>query len=103
LGKERKLLPVKVKECKLHGLKKAIIYIDLTGLSEEAAKERLIKGVKSGERPKKKTPFPGTIAKTQTRQPKFPGSLPEIWNLPFSRNHKFHWPRADPRGTQCCP
>ena len=47
LGKEGKLLQVKVKDCQLDGLKKAIIYIDLTGLGEEAARERLIKGVVS--------------------------------------------------------
>jgi TIR domain len=43
LGKEGKLIPVKVRDCDLDGLRKAVIYIDLTGLDEEAAKAELIK------------------------------------------------------------
>jgi predicted phosphodiesterase len=79
LGNEGKLVPVKVKDCELDGLKKAIIYIDLTRLSEEAAKEELIKGVNRSDRvkPKKEPPFPGTLAKTSIKKPKFPGSLHE--------------------------
>jgi hypothetical protein len=41
-GEERKLLPLRVRECKPVGLLKALGYIDLVDLDEEAAKNRLL-------------------------------------------------------------
>jgi len=91
LGNEGKLVPVKVRDCELDGLRKAIINIVLTRLDDNAAKEELIKGVKRIGRvkPGKEPSFPGTFAKTLTIKPRFPGSIPEIWNLTFSRNLNF--------------
>ena len=90
LGNEGKIVPVKVRDCELDGLQKAIIYIDLTRLGEEAARVVLLKGVNRRRvKPEKEPLFPSTHAKTLTKQPKFPGSLPEIWNLPRSQNHNF--------------
>lgn len=89
LGKEGKLIPVKVRDCELEGLRKAVIYIDLTGLGEDAARDELIKGIKRDRaKPEREPSFPGAPAKASAK-PKFPGSLPEIWNLPFSRNRNF--------------
>jgi len=90
LGNEGKIVPVKVRDCELDGLQKAIIYIDLTRLGEEAARVVLLKGVNRRRvKPEKEPLFPSTHAKTLTKQPKFPGSLPEIWNIPRSQNHNF--------------
>ena len=40
-----KLLPVRVRECELKGLLGAVVYIDLVGLDEPAAKKALVAGV----------------------------------------------------------
>jgi len=46
-GGERMLLPVRVRECELKGLLGQIIYIDLVGRKEDAARDELVKGVSS--------------------------------------------------------
>ncbi len=71
-GAKRRLIPVRVRECKPTGLLAPIAYIDLVGLDEPAAKAELLAGVKSGRaKPSAAPPFPG---KGQGREPKFPGS-----------------------------
>jgi hypothetical protein len=45
-GKEGKLLPIRVRKCELNGLLKSLSYIDLAGLNEEAAKKKLLIGIK---------------------------------------------------------
>jgi hypothetical protein len=70
-GAKRRLIPVRVRECKPTGLLAPIVYIDLVGLDEPAAKAALLAGVKRGRaKPSTVPPFPG---KGQGRQPKFPG------------------------------
>jgi formylglycine-generating enzyme required for sulfatase activity len=46
-GRERRVLPVRVRECKPEGLLRTIIYIDLVGLDEASAKAKLLEGVKA--------------------------------------------------------
>jgi tetratricopeptide (TPR) repeat protein len=90
LSKRGKLLPVKVRECELKGLRKPIVYIDLIGLDEEAAAEALIEGVSlERAKPAKEPAFPGRLQITPQDKPKFPGSLPEVNNLPLFRNPNF--------------
>jgi hypothetical protein len=57
----RSLVPVRARECKTDGLLKPIVYIDLVGLDEDAARSALLDGVK-GERlkPAVKPSFPGS-------------------------------------------
>lgn len=52
-GETSALIPVRIKEFELGGLLAAIVYIDLVGLDENAAKEALLEGVKH-VRPKRK-------------------------------------------------
>lgn len=62
LGKKGTLLPVHVRECKkqLKGLLGPIAYIDLAGLNEAAARQKLLDGVQEQpERPTTPPPFPG--------------------------------------------
>ena len=47
-GQLKKLLPVRVADCNPDGLLKARVYIDLVGLSEAVAKEKLLAGISSG-------------------------------------------------------
>ncbi|OED45183.1 hypothetical protein AB833_00075 [Chromatiales bacterium (ex Bugula neritina AB1)] len=48
-GQNGLLVPVRVKNCRLRGLLAQIVYIDLVGVkNREAAREKLLKGVKKG-------------------------------------------------------
>src|SRR5579864_1031964 len=82
-GEARKLLPVRVRDCELHGLLKPIVYIDLTGLEERVARRVLLEGVSRNRRPGTAPRFPAAKA------PRFPGALPDIWNVPHLRNPNF--------------
>ncbi|NOR47290.1 MAG: TIR domain-containing protein, partial [Methanosarcinaceae archaeon] len=86
-GKRGTLLPVRVQKCDLKGLLSAITYIDLVDLNETAAKKALLQGI-SRERikPLVEPAFPGDVRRSVTEQPRFPGSLPPIWNVPHNRN-----------------
>jgi len=81
-GEKGSLLPVRVRECELKGLLAQIVYVDLVGLEEDAARNALLKGIKH-ERVKPASPpdFPGRA--------QFPGSLPQIWRVPHNRNRNF--------------
>ncbi len=100
-GKQRKLIPVRVKECAPPGLFAAIVYIDLVGKDEDAARSLLLEGVKERtELTLQATPaFPGTATSSFTKPekfskaleapPQFPGSLARIWNITHHRNPHF--------------
>lgn len=51
-GAERKLVPVRVAECEPKGLLKAIVYADLVGLDEAAARQRLLEKVSKAPVPR---------------------------------------------------
>jgi len=53
------LLPIRIKECQPGGLLKAIIYVDLVGLSEPDAKIALLNSLKARGKPSQATRFPG--------------------------------------------
>jgi hypothetical protein len=90
-GEERKLVPVRVREADLSGLLGQIVYIDFVGVHDEAAtRALLLDGVQKGRaKPKKKPAFPGAPQHTVKEQPRFPGGLPSIWNVPHNRNRNF--------------
>jgi hypothetical protein len=55
------LLPVRVRECQLNGLWTAITHVDLVGLNEDSAKERLLSRAQGNRgKPSEKPQFPGT-------------------------------------------
>ena len=87
-GDKGLLIPVRVREYDRPGLLASLAYIDLIGLDEGEARQRLLQGIKRG-RAKKKQAFPGgRAAPPKTEQP-FPGTLPEIFNVPHRRNPNF--------------
>jgi len=65
------LIPVRVADVQPDGLLKRRIYIDLYGLPEDAAREKLLAGMRGESRPTTKPPFPPTESK-----PAFPGVSP---------------------------
>ena len=89
-GLERKLVPVRVREYKVESLLRHIVYIDLMGLDEAAAERALLEGVREGRRKPDSAPsFPGASARTISTKPRFPGTLPPVWNVTHQRNPNF--------------
>jgi len=89
-GKKGTLLPIRVQKCDLKGLLTPIIYIDLLDLDETAAIEALLQGINQERmKPSIKSAFPGGARRSVTEQPRFPGALPPIWNVPHARNPNF--------------
>jgi hypothetical protein len=83
-GEGRKLVPVRVVDFVPVGLDSTRSYIDLVGLSDAAARQRLLSAVRSGRtKPTTAPPFPPTPP-----GPPLPSRLPEIWNVP-ARNPNF--------------
>jgi len=87
-SKMGRLLTIRVREYEKKGLMQSIVYIDLLGLDEEAAKKALLAGIKS-ERAKPSTPPGFPASRSVTEKPRFPGALPSVWNVPFNRNPNF--------------
>ena len=89
-GEKGTLLPVCIQKCDLKGLLSAIIHIDLVNLDENAAKDALLKGIsRERAKPSVKPAFPEDKQRSVARQPRFPGTLPPIWNVPHIRNPNF--------------
>jgi tetratricopeptide (TPR) repeat protein len=84
-----KLLPIRVQVCEVDGLLGAIGYIDLVGLDERAAREKLLAKVRR-ERAKPSTAPAFPIASPAASAPAFPGGeQPPIWDIPYLRNALF--------------
>src|SRR3954471_8859284 len=71
-GLQRKLVPVRVEDCKPEGLLKSIVYIDLVGMDEAAASAALLRGVVPGRVKPDTVLFPGSGA-SSAHGPRFPG------------------------------
>ena len=81
---ERKLIPVRVKECKPEGMLRPIVYVDLVGLSQTDAKQALLGSLVQRAKPKQQPTFPeieATAAKSERviAEPKvFPSALSRV-------------------------
>jgi tetratricopeptide (TPR) repeat protein len=93
-GESGVLVPVRVEDCDPPGLLSTRVYVDLVGLDEVAAQQRLLGGVREGDRPGRPTTapvFPGHPAMQAAGlrpAPEFPGLGPAISNL-APRNPNF--------------
>jgi len=95
-GTERLLIPVRIADFKPDGMFAGKIYIDLVGLKEDEVKARLLdeiaKSIQGGSIPPSTPPaFPQSAkrpAQSATTAPRFPGTLPDHYNLPH-RNPNF--------------
>ncbi|MDQ3805338.1 MAG: FxSxx-COOH system tetratricopeptide repeat protein [Acidobacteriota bacterium] len=89
-GEKGKLVPVLVRECNLEGLLPQIVHVNLVGLPEPAAKSALLGGVRGGRaKPEEEPAFPPDARRSVTEEPRFPGALPPVWNVPHNRNPHF--------------
>jgi tetratricopeptide (TPR) repeat protein len=92
-GESGVLIPVRVEVCDPPGLLSTLVYVDLVGVDEATAQERLLAGLRGGERPGRPAAapaFPGLATSQQAGlrpAPEFPGLGPAISNLaPCNRN-----------------
>jgi tetratricopeptide (TPR) repeat protein len=81
-GRDRKLIPVRVAPCSPDGLLAQIVWTDLVGLSETAARERLLQAFAERGKPLQAPAFPGGSSAREAVP--FPGD-PPIHNLPYPR------------------
>jgi len=95
-GEQRALVLVRVEACEPEGLLGPVVYVDLVGLDEAAARSRLreeLAAVARGERRLAGDPaFPGggqPAAAAGVGRPRFPTALPDVWNVPYRRNPAF--------------
>lgn len=76
LGKEGKLVCVLVRNAELKGLLKQIIYIDLLGLDEDAARRELLSGLDRGRAKPIVAPlFPASLVHHDLERKPYPGNL----------------------------
>jgi TIR domain len=86
-GEKRLLVPVRVRDCELSGLLAQIVYVDLVGAAEKGAARTLLEGLQADSRPRTPPGFPGGAADAADADaPRYPGTLPPIWNVPHLRN-----------------
>ena len=89
LSRQLLLLPVRVRDCDIEGLLGQIVYIDLVGKDEQAARLALLAGVsRERAKPTKSPAFP-LASSSLSQPPAFPGVLPSIWTIPSLRNPYF--------------
>jgi tetratricopeptide (TPR) repeat protein len=92
-GLSGKLVPVRVGSFKPEGLFAALAYIDLAGLDEDTARVSLLEGLAKGRTKARYKPgYPGSSIRSRAsaaEKPRFPGTLPLIWNVPHARNPNF--------------
>ena len=83
-GKESGLIPLRIEPCEMKGLHSPIIATDLFGLNNLAAKSRLQQKIKQ----KPNRIFLPFLNLKKKHEPRYPGTLPEVCNLP-RRNANF--------------
>jgi tetratricopeptide (TPR) repeat protein len=79
-GSGRKLLPVRVRECDPQGLLGSIVHVDVFGIGEDGARQRLLSAA-GGERgkPSEMPRFPGSEGPKAVARP---ATGAAIWNVP---------------------
>lgn len=91
-GEQARLLPVRVAEVTPPGLLKTRVYVDLVGVDEREARDRLLTAA-GGARGKPADapvfPDPAALQRSTGVTPRFPGALPPIWNVPYQPNPHF--------------
>jgi hypothetical protein len=90
-GKDSRLLTARVQDCDRPGLLGLVVGIDLFGVPEAKAKARLratvARAATGRAKPEERPAWPPS-GRAMPREARFPGALPEIWNVP-ARNPNF--------------
>ncbi|MBX2862021.1 MAG: tetratricopeptide repeat protein, partial [Leptolyngbyaceae cyanobacterium MAG.088] len=86
---QRKIIPIKVRECEPSGLLRPIVYVDLVALEADDARQALLDALPERLKPDAEPAFPKPDqAAKRNEQPVFP-SVPKPWNVPYERNPFF--------------
>ena len=104
-SQERKLIPVRVKECKPPGMLRPLVYVDLVGATQVEAKQRLLDALKERVKPEREPDFPsdvGNVATPSAGPVAFPSSAENQSAQPPQVNYVFHGPvgSVGNQGTQ---
>src|SRR5947209_9160064 len=87
------VVPVRVRECKPAGLLSKLVYVDLAGLPDADAAQRLLSEIRTGRlKPDRAPVYPGRATEAtgpDAKRKRFPGALPAIWQVPLPRNPNF--------------
>jgi hypothetical protein len=85
-GKQRKLVPVRVRECNPDGLLGSVVYVDVVGLSEAASRAALLAGVTDGRaKPTGAPAFPATHGGAEAgERGRRPQAGAAIFNVPVA-------------------
>jgi TIR domain len=88
-GKNRTLIPIRVRKCSPTGLLAPIIWADLVDLSENEAQETLLKSLQERAKPLQKTAFPGSQNHAISEKVIFPEHIQTPWIVAYTRNPYF--------------
>jgi tetratricopeptide (TPR) repeat protein len=83
-GEQRKLVPVRIRECDPEGLLGAIVYVDVVGLSETASRAALLAGVADSRPKPPAVVFPGAVGGRGGEQVRRPEAGAAIFNVPVT-------------------
>ncbi|EIV94524.1 NB-ARC domain-containing protein [Frankia sp. QA3] len=94
LGRGRRLLPVRVADVRDDGLSGSVVDIDLFGVSEQVARERLVSAARlvctgGRGRPASRPGFPPAAAGRRPGGARFPDAPPQVRRMPWPRNPNF--------------
>lgn len=78
LSLQRKLIPIRVKECNPDGILRSIVYVDLVDLSEKEAAEAVLSAFQERAKPLEKPKFPSDNSQPESLQVPFPGGVEKI-------------------------
>ena len=90
-SQERKLIPIRVRQCHPKGLLRSIVYVDLVGADEKTASQAILQALPQRLKPITKPLFPNTRdARKIQSKPDFPNApAAKPWNVPYERNPFF--------------
>lgn len=83
---KRLMIPVRVQSCQVDGMLAQIVYVDLVGISQADAQQRLLDMLQERAKPAIAPAFPGQGGEPTPASPTpiFPGSAPENESVPSS-------------------
>jgi len=87
LSLQRKIIPIRVKECNPEGILRTIVYVDLVDLSEQEAAEVVLSAFQDRAKPTQRPKFPSTSSHSESLQTPFPGGVEKI-SVFFSYAHR---------------
>ena len=86
----KSIIHIKFDDCEPPGLLTSRVYIDLYGLDQPSAKDRLIKELSKKTRPKDEPPAPFSPSDATDEEPPFPTNKTTVFDYEYSTKEAFH-------------